>query len=58
MYQAVYDDTGVLACALRFDDRDLVARCQRFIQDLYEVGQPLASFLTSQVAVLPPPLQT
>jgi len=57
MYQAVYDDDGVLESARRFVDRDLVVRCQRFIQDLYEIGQPLAPFFNEHVAVLPPPRQ-
>jgi hypothetical protein len=55
MYQAIYDDDGVLESARRFVDRDLVVRCQRLIQDLYEVGEPLKSFLASNVATLPPP---
>lgn len=55
MYQAVYGDDGVLESARRFTDRDLVARCQRFIQDLYEIGEPLESFFAENVAALPPP---
>lgn len=57
MYQAVYNDEGVLESARRFVDRDLVVRCQRFIQDLYEAGQPLEPFFAEYVAVLPPPRQ-
>jgi hypothetical protein len=57
MYQAIYDDAGVLESARRFVDRDLVVRCQRFIQDLYEAGQPLEPFFASHVATLPPPGQ-
>jgi hypothetical protein len=55
MYQAVYDEDGVLESARRFDDRDLVVRCQRFIEDLYREGEPLESFFASHVAPLPPP---
>jgi hypothetical protein len=55
MYQAMYDDAGVLESARRFADRDLIVRCQRFIQDLYEAGEPLEQFFTSHVAKLPPP---
>jgi hypothetical protein len=55
MYQAVYDDDGVLESARRFVDRELVVRCQRFIQDLYEIGQPLRGFFADHVAALPPP---
>lgn len=57
MYQAVYGDDGVLESARRFVDRDLVVRCQRFIQDLYEIGQPLEPFFNEHVAVLPQPQQ-
>jgi hypothetical protein len=58
MYQAIYDDAGVLESVRRFVDRDLVVRCQRLIQDLYEVGEPLKSFFASNVATLPPPHQS
>ncbi|MFI5845846.1 DUF6879 family protein [Catenuloplanes sp. NPDC051500] len=57
MYQAVYGDDGVLDHARRFTDRDLVIRCQRLIQDLYDVGQPLEQFFAEHVAPLPPPRQ-
>ncbi|MER7279635.1 DUF6879 family protein [Dactylosporangium sp. NPDC000244] len=55
MYQAVYDDDDVLESVRRFTDRALIVRCQRFIQNLYETGQPLDSFFASHVAPLPPP---
>jgi hypothetical protein len=55
MYQAVYDDSGVLESARRFTERDLIVRCQRFIQDLYEAGEPLEQFFTGHVATLSPP---
>jgi hypothetical protein len=58
MYQAVYDDEGVLESARRYVDRDLVVRCQRFIQDLFEIGQPLQPYFAEHVAVLPPPRQS
>jgi hypothetical protein len=57
MYQAVYDDEGVLESARRYVDRDLVVRCQRFIQDLFEIGQPMQPYFAEHVAVLPPPRQ-
>ncbi|MEU7876145.1 DUF6879 family protein [Dactylosporangium sp. NPDC049140] len=57
MYQAIYDDDGVLESARKFVDSDLVVRCQRFIQDLYENGRPLAPFFAERVAALPPPRQ-
>lgn len=55
MYQAVYDDDGVLECARRFLDRDLIVRCQRFIQRLYDIGRPLEPYFVEHVAPLPPP---
>ncbi|WP_432825700.1 DUF6879 family protein [Dactylosporangium sp. CA-092794] len=57
MYQAIYDDDGVLESVRRFVDRDRIVRCQRFIQDLYEAGQPLQPFFDSHVATLLPPRQ-
>jgi hypothetical protein len=57
MYQAIYNDDGVLEAARRFVDRNLVVRCQRFIRELYEIGEPLESYFASHVAALPPPLQ-
>ena len=58
MYQALYDADGVLESALRFDDRDLVLRCQQLIQALYQQGQPLESYFETHVAPLPPPQPT
>lgn len=55
MYQAVYDDQGVLESARKFIDPHLVLRCQRFIKNLYDEGEPLAGWFGEHVAVLPPP---
>ena len=55
MYQAVYDDRGVLEYARRFTSRPLVARCRDFIADLYWRGEPIASFFAREIADLPPP---
>ena len=55
--QAIYDDDGVLESARRFVDGGLVVRCQRFIQDLYEAGEPFEPFFASHVATLLPPGQ-
>lgn len=51
MYEAVYDESGVLA-ARRWLDRDLVCRCQRFIAGLYRDGEPLDEFFVREVASL------
>lgn len=58
MYQAIYDEAGVLESARRYLDGDLVVRCQRFIQDLFEVGQPMQPYFAEHVATLPPPRQS
>ncbi|MDH6121889.1 DUF6879 family protein [Kitasatospora sp. GAS204B] len=55
MYQAVYDDDGVLESVRRFTDRELIRSCRQFIADLYAVGEPLESYFQRCVAVLPPP---
>ncbi|MFV2110479.1 DUF6879 family protein [Micromonospora sp. LOL_015] len=58
MYEAVYDDTGVLAAARRFTDPDLIARCQGLIEGLYQQGEPLDTFFDREVATLEPPTGT
>lgn len=55
MYEAVYDDEGVIEHAVRYLDRDLILRCQRFIADLFEAGEPLKQYFARKVALLPPP---
>ncbi len=55
MYEAVYDANGVLECALRYTDPELVGRCRGFISGLYERGEPIAGFFRREVAPLPPP---
>ncbi|MFV2017866.1 DUF6879 family protein [Micromonospora sp. LOL_023] len=58
MYEAVYDDTGVLVAARRFTDPELIARCQRLIEGLYHQGEPLDTFFDREVATLDPPTGT
>lgn len=55
MYQAVYDQRGILESGIRFSDQPLVVRCQRFIESLYAVGEDLDSFFEREVAGLAPP---
>lgn len=55
MYQAVYDEHGVLEYARRYTDTNLVSRCRDFIEDLYDRGEPISSFFTREVVCLPPP---
>jgi hypothetical protein len=55
MYEAVYDERGVLEHARRFTDSGLIARCQRFIAGLYAAGEPEERYFTDRVAALPAP---
>ena len=54
MYQAIYDDKGVLEHALRYTDKALVARCRDFIADLFLRGEPIGEFFWREIAHLPP----
>lgn len=55
VYQALYDEQGVLHAAVKFVDQQLVLRCREFIMNVYEAGQPLAAWFDRNVAPLPPP---
>jgi hypothetical protein len=55
MYQAVYDDRGVLEHALKYTDATLVRRCRDFIAALYERGEGISDFFQREVAYLAPP---
>lgn len=55
MYQAVYNDDGVLENALKYTDGELVSQCRDFIVGLYDRGEPLGSFFEREIAHLPPP---
>jgi hypothetical protein len=55
MYQAVYDDHGVLEYALRYTDPSLVSDCRDFIATLYARGEPISAFFQREIAHLPPP---
>lgn len=57
MYQAVYNDQGVLESARKFVDPALILRCQSFIEGLYDDGEPLEGWFDGHVASLPPPLR-
>ncbi|GAA3929970.1 hypothetical protein GCM10023085_09170 [Actinomadura viridis] len=54
MYEAIYDENGVLENARRFTDTELVRRCRDFIIDLWQIGEPIGSFFRREVAHLPP----
>lgn len=55
MYQAIYDERGVLEYALKYTDTAVVSRCRNFIIDLYMRGEPIRSFFEREIAHLPPP---
>lgn len=55
MYQAVYDQQGVLAYALRYTSRPLVSRCRNFIAGLYGRGEPIGRFFEREILRLPQP---
>jgi len=55
MYQAVYDENGVLEHALRYTDKLVVARCRDFIAGLYARGEPIGTFFEREIAPLPAP---
>lgn len=55
MYQAVYDEHGVLDHALRYTDQALVRGCRDFIADLYARGEPIGDFFEREIAHLTPP---
>jgi hypothetical protein len=54
MYQAVYDDHGVLEFAIRYTDKRLIRRCRKFIAALYKKGEPIGTFFRREVAHLSP----
>jgi hypothetical protein len=55
MYEAVYDERGILSAARRCTDPEQIGQCQRFIADLYAQGEPLAEYFSRAVAGLPAP---
>jgi hypothetical protein len=55
MYEAVYDEQGVLEAGRKYVDRELILRCQQFIESLYDSGEPLDGWFDDHVAHLPPP---
>lgn len=54
MYQAIYDERGILEGAVRYADRDLVTRCRNLIETLYAVGEDLDSFFERNADELEP----
>lgn len=54
MYQAIYDDQGVLAYALKYNDPDLIRRSRQFIRRLYDRGELISSYFAREIAGLPP----
>jgi hypothetical protein len=55
MYELIYDEIGNHKGGVRISDRDVVTRCQRFIADLYSLGEDFESFYQREVVNLEPP---
>jgi hypothetical protein len=54
MYQAIYDEYGVLERVLKYTDGELITRSRAFIRRLYDSGEPIRSFFEREIADLPP----
>ncbi|MFF5265488.1 DUF6879 family protein [Actinomadura viridis] len=54
LYEAIYDENGVLENARRFTGTDLVRQCRDFIIDLWQGGEPISDFFHREVTRLPP----
>lgn len=55
LYQAIYDQHGVLDYARRYTDTALADRCRAFIAGLYARGEPIGRFFRREIGPLPPP---
>jgi hypothetical protein len=55
LYQTCYDDRAEPDGAVRYADRDLVARYEDFARGLYESGEDVESYFAREIAHLPPP---
>ncbi|MBT0769436.1 hypothetical protein KIH74_10930 [Kineosporia sp. J2-2] len=49
MYEAVYDDSGVLDHAVRYRDADVVRAGRELIGDLYRRAEPIAAFFGREI---------
>lgn len=54
MYQAIYDDNGVLEHAIKYVDLAVIRRSRDFIRNLYASGEPIGAYFSREVASLPP----
>lgn len=55
LYRVVYTESGVPDGAIRYDDRALVERWDRYLRALYAVGEDVITYFEREVAHLPPP---
>lgn len=55
LFQVRYTDAGVPDGGIRYTDTALVAAWQRYIQHLHEAGEDIRSYVSREVAHLPPP---
>lgn len=57
MYEITYDERGLQEGGVFYADAGLAGNYQTFIRDLYERGEPIASYFDREVAPLPPPAE-
>jgi Family of unknown function (DUF6879) len=55
LYEVLYDTAGVHCGARRIEDREVIARCRTELSGLWEVGEELMTYVTREIAPLPPP---
>ncbi|MFD9441836.1 DUF6879 family protein [Streptomyces sp. NPDC060006] len=48
VYRLLYDDNGLQQGGVRYTDRDLVVRCQEFVQRLYSEGEDIRKYLARE----------
>ncbi|MEO3857592.1 DUF6879 family protein [Acrocarpospora sp. B8E8] len=57
MYEVLYTRAGTLSGARKIVDPALIDSCRHEVERLFDEGQELISYLNTERAVLPPPLQ-
>ncbi|MGX7827258.1 DUF6879 family protein [Actinokineospora sp. 24-640] len=56
MYEIAYGENGSHNGAIRIHAPDTIARCRRFLADLYAIGEDIESFYEREVVHLAPPV--
>lgn len=55
MYEVLYDETGILSGARKFEDPVLISSCRQEVQALLARGEDFQSFFEREIVPLPPP---